>query len=336
MKNKIQYILVNGFYASGSSAVIDYLKEFEHVYVPDCELRFIKEPHGIIDLDCCLNGFNDVLNEDIEIREFIWFMKKQIKNGRGFRSFGRNFGAYFGKDITALTNAYIRNITDCRYKGYWDYLPVYDSYARYIVHKICRRIGIEDRVNFEMYFRSSGEEQFRKATRIYLNKIFEKLLAGRTEHTIVLDQAVPANQPAWGHRYFPGCKIITVDRDPRGVFNSSIKQVSQVLSGSIGKYALETGRINLFTDYYKKMRRKSLHDAPHLEIQFEDFVLDRNGCRKKLLEYVGFEESSHIHKGKYFVPENSRKNIDIWKNLPYKKEIAVIEKELPEYLAEMP
>ena len=48
--NEFDYIIVAGYGWSGSSAIVDILREFEDCMVPDVEFRMIKDPYGVHDL----------------------------------------------------------------------------------------------------------------------------------------------------------------------------------------------------------------------------------------------------------------------------------------------
>lgn len=327
------YVLINGYFATGASAVVDYLKEFENIYTPETEFRLLKEPHGIIDLDYVLNGHFDVLNEDIAIRDFIKFTNQYLPSRKGFKPFGLGYERFYGKEIIDATKEYIKKIVDCEYEGFWWYLDMLDSYPIYIFHKIMRKLKIyDDRVHRKMYFRCRNEEDFLKSTRDYLEQIFEKIYLENPEvDYIVLEQAIPANQPALGQRYFPGCKVLNVERDPRSVFVESLVVWSNL--GQIGPYAVKIGNVKLFVDYYKKLRDNSKNQGECLKVQFEDFVLNKSK-REEVLTYLGIDEKTHVKPETTFIPSQSEKNVFIWKKYDFKEEYKVIERELSEYLYE--
>lgn len=327
------YILVNGYFATGASAVVDYLKEFEGVFTSDCEFRILKDPHGVIDLDNILNGNNDVLNEDMAMREFLLFAKKYIKKGGKFRPFGLGYENYYGKNFYKITENYINSLTDSKYRGHWWYIDILDAYPKFILHKILRKFKIyDDRRKSFMYFRNKDELDFLEKTRNYINQIFDDLFSNEKKNDyIVLEQAVAANQPGLAQRYFPGSKVIVVDRDPRSVYYESNTRLSSTL-GQMGQYVNNTKNYSLFVDYYKKCRQESKYKGDCFRIQFENFVLDRNDIRKKLLEYVGITEDKHIRKEEFFKPNVSIKNIDVWKHYDYDDAYRFLEKELTDYL----
>lgn len=332
----IKCILVNGFYASGASAVIDYLKEFEGVFAPDMEFRLLKEPHGIIDLDRVLNGHNDLLNEDIAIREFLMLANKYIPYRHGFNGFGMGYDRFFGKNLFKITNKYVDSLVECKYPGHWWYLDLYSSSLSYVIHKILRKIGLYDnRLNSHMYFRTANEEDFLEKTRAYLKEIIDDCINDIPGvDTFIFDQAIPANQPSLAQRYFPGCKFIVVDRDPRAIYAETAMQLKEINRnlGQIGPYAKDTDNVKLFIDYYKKMRERSEYSGECLRIQFEDFVLNKNNTRKIVLDYVGINEEKHKFKEVYFQPSVSKNNVYLWERFDCKKECEIIEKELSEYI----
>ena len=126
----MKYILVNGYTATGSSAVVDLLQEFNHMYVPPHEFRLLCDPFGIIDLDREINNSVDCLNDDISIRSFQWLTKKYFKTAKRFGTIGLNYEKDFTKNIRVVTDEYI-NIEPgkvVKYNGSEDfYVKAYDT-----------------------------------------------------------------------------------------------------------------------------------------------------------------------------------------------------------------
>ena len=69
-------------------------------------------------------------------------------------------------------------------------------------------------------------------------------------------------------------------------------------------------------------------------MKFEDVCFDYEKILQKILDFSEVDKSEHINKGAVFSPEQSRKNIGMWKHCEgeMKKAISYIEKELTEYL----
>ena len=330
MDNKLNYILVNGYGWSGSSALIDFFREFNNTYVPNKEFRLIKDPFGLIDLDNSICNSIDQLNEDIAIRNFKWLADKYINKAGGFRNNGLSYCVDFGKNIAKITSSYIEALTDYNYRSYWWFLEFKDSYIKYIIKKILRRLGIYNSKNhYKMRLVLKTEEEFVQLTKAYLNDIFMDLISDDENniHHVVLDQAIPANNPDLVDRYFNNGKVIVVDRDPRDVYIDLINEKSLV-----GYDVALNHNVDLFVSFYKKVRHQREISTPNfLKIKFEELVLQYDKTINEILRFLGIDSSAHINKFKYFDPNKSKKNIAIWANYPYQSEIRQIEEELPEY-----
>lgn len=69
-----------------------------------------------------------------------------------------------------------------------------------------------------------------------------------------------------------------------------------------------------------------------LRIRYEDIVLKYDDTLNEIYNFLGEEPSVHIDKKLFFNPENSKKNIGLWKKVNRYKEIQVIEKKLSDFL----
>ncbi len=75
MKTPIKFIAVSGYGWSGSGAVVDMLREVDGCGTPGFEFSLIKEPGGIIDLECLLVDNWDVIREADAIDRFLSFIE---------------------------------------------------------------------------------------------------------------------------------------------------------------------------------------------------------------------------------------------------------------------
>lgn len=333
-----KYILVNGYTSTGSSAPIDFLREYSNVYAPDKEFRIIKDPHGIYDLDKALNMSTDLLNDDIAAREFLWLAKKYYKEGSGFRSSGQAYYKEFGKDFYRLSEEYINDLSSYDYNGYWWYMNMNSNWVKCTFQKILKKFKIYDfRKNKKMKLFLKKEEEFIAITKKYIDSIFNSLELNKNVDTIVLDQAIPATHPGLAKRYFQNSKVINIDRDPRAVYIDLITEEKKNgdIVGHVGFDVAKTHDINLFISWYKKCRKEGI-TGEALSIQFEDFVLNFEQVAKKIEEYTGLDKKNHINKLKYFNPSISKNNVINWKDYEkeFPDEIKIIERELSDYLYE--
>ena len=330
MDDPKRYILINGFGWSGSSALIDFMREFECTFVPHKEFRLIKDPHGVRDLDLSITQSTDQLNEDRAINEFIHFVKIYSRKNGGFRPLGLGYNDDFGENFYSISKKYIESLTDYVYSGYWWYLDYDMSYAKYIALKTFNRLRLYDyKEHRKMRLTIKEEEDFLKITKEYINAIFEDCLKGKQYHTVVLDQAIPANRASWAKRYFDNAKVIVVDRDPRDVYIDLIKEKSLV-----GYDVAVHHDVQLFIDWFKKVRRPDPVFADYKRIQFEELILNYNQTIEEVYDYCEIDPVLHIHKGDKLKPEVSSKNIGMWKCYQYPEEIKKIEDQLKEYIVQ--
>ena len=329
-----KYILVNGYTSTGSSAVIDLLKEYEHVYAPDKEFRLIKDPHGIYDLDKVLNNSVDLLNDDIATREFLWMAHKYAlvhsKIGPECLSYNVDFGVHFEK----LAIEYIQTLMDYEYKGYWWYLNLNKSALQCFIQRVLRKTKIYDfRKHSKMRLFLKDESEFLKITRKYLNNIFVSMNLPDNIELIVLDQPIPPIHPELSKRYFDNSCVINVERDARSVYLDLITEEKRNgdIVGHVGFDVAETHNVELFVQWFKKCRQKG-EPGDSLNIYFEDIVLHYDETKKQIEDFVGVSASEHIAPRMYLKPEISAKNTQRWKSYEHQEEIRYIEKALPEYL----
>ena len=112
MRKEYKYISVSGYTWSGSGAAVDLLKECKGIYVTPAEFRFIKDPHGLMDLDRILNVSSDPLNQDVAMRDYLQFIYRYYKIGSGLRTYGLNMRTVFGEDLYSISEEYIEKLTD--------------------------------------------------------------------------------------------------------------------------------------------------------------------------------------------------------------------------------
>ena len=328
--NNLKYILINGFGWSGSSALIDFMREFEGMFVPHKEFRLIKDPHGVRDLDLSINQSTDQLNEDYAIREFIHFIEVYSRPVGGLRPMGLNYNNDFGSNFYKISMDYINSLIDYSYSGYWWYLDYDMPYLKYTLIKVLEKLKLTDhKKHTEMKLIIKNEEEFLRITKKYLNNIFADCLSRENDHTVVLDQAIPANRASWGSRYFDNGKIIVVDRDPRDVYIDLIKEKSLV-----GYDVAVHHDVQLFIDWFRKVRRPDPEKAEYKRIQFEELILDYDRVISEIYNYCDIDPILHIHKKERLKPEVSAKNIGMWKEYSFPEEIREIEKQLKEYLVQ--
>lgn len=326
----MNYVMVNGYGCTGSSAVVDYLREFECVRVPviEKEFRIISDPYGIIDLDRALNNSIDPLNEDIAIKKFIWMTDKYINKPGRFTDVRCGYIDEFGKNIKIQTEKYISSLIGRSYEGYWWYMDMEKSAMYMFAKRLLHKLRIKDYETYEkINLYTLSEKQFIELTREYLNRLFLPFVENETEDYLVLDNSLPATHPSYADRYFGEYRMINVERDPRDIYvNLSKKKLL------IGYYSSKTHDPSLFVEWYRKMRKDQEKSPKEMTVWFEDLVTNYDSVSKRICSFLSVPEEKNTMRREYFNPDRSIKDVGLWKEYPFKDEIDYITSELADCL----
>ena len=322
----MNYIFVNGYGCTGSSAVVDYLREFDCVKVPivEKEFRLITDPYGIIDLDRALNNSIDPLNEDIAIKKFIWMTNKYIEKPGKLTDVRCGYINEFGENIRIQTKQYIDTLIGRSYEGYWWYMDMEKTARAVFFKKLLNKLKIKD---FESYEKINlcllSEREFIEATRKYLYSLFIPFVDDEEKEYLVLDNSLPATHPSYADRYFGDYRMINVERDPRDIYVNLCKK--KLL---IGYYSSKTHDPSLFVEWYKKMRVNQEKSEKVMTVWFEDFVTNYDSECKKICSFLSLSDENNTNKRTLFDPNRSINDVGLWKKYPYKDEIEFIESHL--------
>ena len=325
-KKEVQYICIVGYGWSGSSAVVDLMKEFEGNWDPEAEFRIIPEPHGVVDLEHVLFDRWDAQNVDIAIQDFLELAGFLNQNEGKFRR-GINYDEKFHGKFMEATETFINEITNYRYDSYWWIYNFRMPYSKWLIKKIVNKI-IPQKYIETMYFSDIDREEFYQAVKRYMKNLVEIVGDGNECRNIILDQAVQPQHPLKAFDYFDNVKVIIVDRDPRDIYCDMVE-----LKKLVGHDIAFTHDASKFVKWHRKYRENDhiQHDRI-LRIQFEDLILHYEDTVKQIVDFVGDDTMTHVEKLKHFDPTVSRKNVGKYLSFPFQDEIQVLEKELAEYL----
>lgn len=320
-----------GYGYTGSSAIVDLLKEYEEldVLVKDFSYTFEfslpYEPDGLLDLEYHLTKAPAKhLQSDMAIYRFKQLVEWQ-RNPMNRITKGQ---------FSQLTNDYIDQLVQVSYKCrrvdtrrnnriqiYWE--KGLGVLQRKIERQLKRNVPI---VKEDTRFVSVYPENFQKATREYVMRIIEASKEN-DEAIRLIDQPFPPNNPEDVFHYFDNPYAIVVDRDPRDVY-----LLVKHFAFRGGRF-IPTDRVEEYVEYFRSVRKHRPDKDPQrvIRIKFEDLIYEYQRTVKKIEEFLGI--SQHIHIGEYFKPEISMRNTQMMDMFPEeKKAIEYIEQELPEYL----
>ena len=324
---------VCGYTGSGSSAVTDYLKEFESVQVmDDFEFTIIHSPDGIEDLDYQLNEqcskYTASSTALFRFERCVYdYLIRLTKNKQVKRK------------LYHLTEQYIESLTQVKWKGFgiadlqlykskWSMLPFLN--ATRILRKWPGRLGTEWTSYPSRDMRLSIKPHgFDELSRQYIISILEALGADFSK-TVVIDQLFAGNVPEKGFKYFDNPYAIIVDRDPRDMYIFAKEYYHR--KGFI--YQIPTETVEQFILYYSKMRESQNHISTDrtLTIQFEDMIYEYENTTAALRNFCNITDKQQAGI-KRFDPQKSIQNTQVFKRFPqYSDDIMKIQNELGQYL----
>lgn len=316
-------VSVSGFNYSGSSAVVDLLKEYENVQCVEDEIGFPYLPDGITDLEYHINESSTYFNGDVGIRRYYHMCKKS------------DIPRQYRKRFLDLTKEYLDRLTDTTWKGnsYFDgsrkeginyaSWKVKRMISAVVYHYTKKAILFDQRTMYLAYDNSS----FKKHTRWYFQEI-EKLFS-EGKQFVVFNQFFSAFQPERSMRLSDNAKTIVVDRDPRDIY-------------ILGKIRHENScypvdDVKKYVIWYKKCHKeKQGADTDKvLFVQFEDLIFKYDETVKNIERFLGLE--NHVDKKKRFKPEVSKNNTQLIERFPQlKNDINYIIANLPQNLYSFP
>lgn len=317
-----------GYGATGSSAITDYLKEFEDIYcIQEFEFRFLQDPYGIRDLEYALLENNHRLNTSFYIKKFIEYINFLSK------SKVYSYEKYFKGSFKKLSLEYIKNLGILEWNGYWHQDIIESNFFKrniYYLQRVIQKYILQKKegggsfIKCKMYY-SYPKTIFHECTKKYLESLFEKITEGMDYNIIALDQLLPPDNLKKYLNYFYNIKVVVVDRDPRDIY---------LLNQEIWKEKwIPSQDLELFIKWFKEIRRNKEKNSKNvLNINFEDLIYKYEETSEILDKFLELNKEKHIKKKKYFNPEISIKNTKIWeKYKKYEKNIKKIEKELKQY-----
>lgn len=304
MGNPKTNILIIGLLATGSSAVIDLLREYEDVHVIPGEFNDYRAP-GLV---------ADQINSN-EPDEF----QNEIAKLTGFKNKLRLLYGIF--PILQFNKGIFRG-----FKKRLNY-----SLAR------VKQITLLNQLNKELISSISADEKLTHTVQ-WIRKI------GRTNNKdrkfVVFNQPLlPANDIGIWRKVFSPFKLIVVYRNPYDQF-AEIVQRGNLMAPynapflSLGSVTLETifgrSRKSAFRFHIEAMQKRNewiellkaeLNKDELLLVDFEDIANDSDRYREIIQIFLGLTSEQHTRKGMYFDSIRAKKSININKGILNDEEV---------------
>ena len=334
----IRFINISGFHNSGSSSVVNLLKEYRGFYEGEAEMRLIKDPYGLAHLERELTeDYWGLINSSAAVSDFLEYAKKCARYGKAlFSPAGLSYSKYVNPNFIQITNSFIDRIVDYKYKTDYYHYKFKKPYLKYVSDRLRNgldrkfkgRLGITNNNIETCYFAHPTKERFDEAVRWYIDELYSYKVAEKGCNNIILDQAISPNNTKVMHRFFSNAKLIIVKRDPRDMYMNDIQRgFSYVGTREDGiHYAMRQ----------KALRGNIQVDEDIMIVQFEDMVIESQLMTKKVEDFLNIDPKDHIQPGKFFNIERSRQNVGLWKiaDTKYCEALQAIKEFVPEMCIE--
>lgn len=324
------------YYGTGSSAITDYIAEFDNCFsLTNYEFRFVQDPGGISDLEYNLVENHHRHNSGHALKKY-----KKIVDFLAGNVFIEKYEPFFNNQWKKISYEYIDSLTDFIHNGYWHQDVIDKGYGFYIRKRLINKIlqktiwrrqidrGLNEMPNEITLYSRPSEEKFLSLTREYIDKLF--ICANKeNKEDVMVDQIVPPSNLNRYIRYFNDINVFVVDRDPRDLYLLE----KYIWKGKI----IPTENVDIFCKWFRYTRahRKSeVYDKEYVMfVQFEDLIYKYDDMTERIKQWLGYTETNHLLKKKYLNPKKSMRNTQLWKQISgVEKEIAYIENELTEYM----
>ena len=347
MESKIN-VAVTGYFGTGSSAVVDLLKEYENVRVvpfenQSYEHNVLYHHGGLYDVCTLLSRGNTLYTSDKVISTFITEMKRL--NDYNYVWFG-SYQKMFGNKFMDLVYEFVESIAEKRedkttnhiVKTRFSLLKATAQVALHIAQK--RRFsnyGVKYIYDKEdAYCALPSEKELYDAAKKFTSGYFSLFDNGTENEVKIFDHIIwPGQIEDFEKCFDDNFKMIIVDRDPRDLYildqhiwsNNAFRKSSVHFPTDMIAFSEEWK--NTLVEDFKNPNAKRVH--------FEDLVYDYENAVNSIETFLGLKKEQHIHKKEHFNPKDSIENTQVFRvHKEWEKEVKTIANLVPNLLYKFP
>lgn len=327
-------VAISGLGNSGSSAVIDYLREFaectaiagidhysgekvKKISKINEEVHFLNTAGGLVELESLMGNAEFVktaaIDRFIALAEYLYV----------------NVGGMYNEEYLRLTMEFVEKLLVCKIKSpntiFNHHLQHMNNIPNSIVerHNLINPFASNSVEHTIWYVKDMSRKKFRLLAREYIYAFLQTI---ESEKFLVLDHLVVGMDCSIEslEDYFYDIKVIRVHRDPRDLY------INAIMSGDNGWIPID---VDDFIKWYR-MKNKKENNARLLSIQFEDLIARYDKTTDEIKNFLGLDANKHIYPKQCLDPSISIKNIGLHKTFEDQAIMEKIKKELIEYCYE--
>lgn len=341
-------VAVTGYFGTGSSAVVDLLKEYKNVRIApfnnkSYEHNVLYHHGGLYDVCALLSRGNTLYTSDKVISTFINEMKRL--NDYNYVWFG-SYKKMFGNKFMDLVNEFVDSISEKREDKTTNHIVK----TRFSPVKLAAQIALRIMKNRrfsnygvkyiydkeDAYCALPDEAKLYEAARKFTSGYFSLFDRNQENEVKIFDHIIwPGQIDAFSDCFDDNFKMIIVDRDPRDLY---------ILDQHIwSKNKFRKSKIHFpkdiesFSNEWKKTFVNKYDNPNAMMVHFEDLVYDYENTVKRIEDFLGLEKEQHSMAKKYFEPEDSIENTQVFRvNTEWEKEAKRIAELLPDLVYDFP
>lgn len=331
----LRYLDLSGYAFTGKHAVIDLMREMKgfHVAPFAFEFNLLRIQGGLRDLETALVDDWSPIRSSAALTRFERLVRRLGTKNRLLSpsslldGTGWNYDILFKGCFQPRSRRYLDALVSASWRTEWPYPMGEMSSFELLARKVLRLARWPQAFDVPVRLSAPGRERFLGETRAYLEDLLRAYAADtppdQPVHTVVMHNSLEPFNPGRGLRYFHDARCIVVDRDPRDNYVAGLW------------YRPTRVPVEVFVERYRLYRSIAAQSADPeqrvLRISFEDLVLRFDDTVARIIGFLGVDPADHVARGTCFRPQQSAKNIGIWRSYPQQEEIAVIQRELPEF-----
>ena len=326
--NKSEIVFVAGLGSTGSSALIDLLKEVETYYTLENEFRLFVDPGGLVNLhDALVNNWS-IFQSDIAIKNFKKIVKSLSSKWRSPNSH-IDHSKYLDKEFINQSNEYIEKLINLHYKGIWygiDNIWIRQLHKIPFIYKY--RLFTKS-----MYVSNKfSNSEFNKLTDNYVKNMIDYCLDKAQKKHFCFNENLSCMFPEKILNMVSGSKIINIIRDPKDVYADSIRVKWMAIPKDRKKYIdWQIAVYNGWMEVEKSARKWDPYSEKLRVVKFEDLILKYDETINSIFKFLNINKDEHVLKKKFLNPSFSSKNIGQWKQFISKEEEKLFNRKFKEF-----
>mgnify|MGYP000865084983 CR=1 FL=1 len=347
MNSKVN-VAVTGYFGTGSSAVVDLLKEYKTVRVvpfndKSYEHNVMYHHGGLYDVCSLLTRGNTLYTSDKVINNFVKEMKRL--NDYNYVWFG-SYQKMFGDKFMNLVYEFVDSIAEKREDKTTNHIIK----TRFSIIKAAAQLAL--RVTQKRRFSNYGvkyiydkedaycalptEDELYAAARKFTSGYFSLFDGNDPSEVKIFDHIIwPGQVDAFQQCFDNSFKMIIVDRDPRDLFILDRHiWTSNKFRKSKAHFPADASQ---FANEWRGTLVNSYTNPNAMRVHFEDLIYNYEEMVQKIEEFLGLKSEDHSDARMHFNPDDSIENSQVFRvNEEWEKEVKPIVELIPDLLYSFP